>query len=482
MDEEQKNVIEDNGEPEKTIGSPEIEESETIPVHPIAQTIDTHILRICDLRANAFKLMKRAAESCLEELEKYKQIYEESFEILEDNDSSEKIIVIKNILDTHVKIDRINKSELLSDLATGHFLTLFATFDAFTGDLLTAVYAKKPELFNSLDRSMSISEMLTYGNVDDIKKIILASEIEAFRRKSYLQQFQALENRFVLNLRKFKNWSKFVECGQRRNLFSHCDGRVSEQYISICNDNEFKLPEDTIVGSKLKLSTEYLFNSCNLIIEVILKLGQTIWRKLLPQELEEADKQLISIQYDFLRQSDWRCAIMAGDYAVSLPNYASTVNSIILMINHIIALKNCKLDDQVNKLLDSQDWSALCNDFRIAEKVLREDYDAALDIMEKIGMKGDFIDEHAYHVWPLFREFRQTEQFLKGYKKVYGYDFATKLKEAAEESSTEAEAQISRKKEDIETLAFGTEQENYPTDEPQLCAAPDREKCYGLKK
>jgi len=91
-------------------------------------------------------------------------------------------------------------------------------------------------------------------------------------------------------------------------------------------------------------------------------------------------------------------------------------------------------------------------------------------------MKGDFIDEHAYHVWPLFREFRQTEQFLKGYKKVYGYDFATKLKEAAEESSKEAEAQIFRKKEDIETLAFDPDQENYPTDEPQPGAAPDREK------
>jgi len=475
MDEE-KNVIEDNGEPEKIIGSPETAESETIPVHPIALTIDTHILRICDLRANAFTLMKRAANSRIEELKKYIQIIKESYEILEDGVSSEKIIAINNVIDTHEKIDRIIKSELLNDLAVGHFLTLFATFDAFTGDLLTAVYARKPELFNSLDRSMSISEMLTYGNVDDIKKIILASEIEAFRRKSYLEQFQTLENRFDLNLRKFENWSKFVECGQRRNLFSHCDGRVSEQYISICNDNEFKIPEDTIVDSKLALSPKYLFDSCNLIIEVILKLGQTIWRKLLPQELEKADKQLISIQYDFLRQSDWRSAIMAGDYAISLPHYASAVNSIILLINLIIALKNSKRDEQVNKLLDSQDWSALCNDFRIAEKVLREDFDAALDIMEKIGMKGDFINEHAYHVWPLFREFRQTEQFLKGYKKVYGYDFATKLKEAAEESSTEAEAQIFRKKEDIETLAFDPDQENYPTDEPQPGAAPDREK------
>jgi len=206
-------------------------------------------------------------------------------------------------------------------------------------------------------------------------------------------------------------------------------------------------------------------------------LGQAIWRKLLPQELEEADKQLISIQYDFLRQSDWRCAIMAGDYAVSLPHYASAVNSIILKINHIIALKNCKLDEQVNKQLDSQDWSALCNDFRIAEKVLREDYNAALDIMEKIGIEGDFINEHAYHVWPLFREFRQTEQFLKGYKNVYGYDFATKLKEAAKESSAETEAQISRKKEDIASFALDTKQENCVADEPQPGAATAAPRC-----
>ena len=98
MDEE-KNVIEDNGETEKTIGSPETEESESIPVHPIALTINTHILRICDLRANAFKLMMRAAGSYIEELKKYKQILEESYEILEDDVSSEKIIVINNVID-----------------------------------------------------------------------------------------------------------------------------------------------------------------------------------------------------------------------------------------------------------------------------------------------------------------------------------------------------------------------------------------------
>lgn len=467
MDEERGNVIEDNGEQEGVTGTPEIKKIPTKPAHLIAQAIENHIVRIWYLRDNALKITKLTAGSTIAELEKYKQILDENIKNIEDKPPYEKIIVQKNILDAFRKLDRMLKSELLSDLAMGHFLTLFATFDAFTGDLLTAVYEKKPELFKLLDRSMPISEMLTYGNVDDIKKIILASEVEAFRRKSYVEQFQALENRFGLNLRKFERWPKFVECAQRRNLFAHCDGIVSEQYISICSDNGFKLPEGTIAGNKLNIHPDYLIESCNLIIEVILKLGQTLWRKIFPKELDLADRQLISIQYDFLTQSDWRCAIMAGEFASSLPDHSSTVNSIIQKINYIIALKNCNLDQQANILLDSEDWSALSHDFRLAEKVLREDYNSALAIMEKIGEKSDFVNETAYHLWPLFQKFRQTGQFLKGYKEVYGYDFATKLKEKAEESSTEAEEQISRKKEDIETFRLDTEQEDCEPDEPE---------------
>ena len=435
----------------------------------MAQTIDTHIFRICDLQANVFKLMKQAIKSHLEELERHEQILKESTDILKKGDSSEKIIVIRNIIDTTERVNRIMSSELLNDLSTGYFLTLFSTFDAFNGELLKVLYSQNPDLYKSLDRSMSISEMLTYENVDDIKEIILTSEIEAFRRKSYIEQFKLMENRFGLNLRKFDNWPKFVECSQRRNLFSYCDGHISEQYLSICIENDFKLTDDKIVGHKLELTPKYLFESCNLIIEVILKLGQTLWRKLLPDDIEKADQQLISIQYEFLKQSDWICAIMSGEFSLSLPHHANTVNSLILRVNQIIALKQCKLDKQVEKLLNSQDWTALCNDFRIAEKVLREDFDDAQIIMEQIGVKGDFITEHAYHVWPLFREFRQTEQFLDGYKKVYGYNFTTKLKETAEESSAAAEEQISQKKEDMEKFTIG---ESCPSDNSQQSNTP----------
>jgi hypothetical protein len=480
MGTEQNGVIMEDNEEHENNSTSENEKDETTPIHPIAAAIDSHVLRICDLRTSAFTFMKQAASNFLDELEKQKEILVQNGKLLNDEESQEQIIVIKNVLAAQKKLYRLYNSELLKDLAVGHFLTLFATFDSFSGDLLTASYQEKPDLFNAIDRSMTISEMLEFGNVDDIKKIILDSEIEAFRRKSYVDQFQVLENRFGINLRKFKNWAKFVECGQRRNLFTHCDGRVSEQYLAICRSHECKLSKELKVGEKLEISPDYLHAACNLIIEVILKLGQTVWRKLLPDDIEKADSQLISIQYDFLSQGDWPCAIMAGNFAINLPKHANTVNKIILTVNLIIALKNCELDEEANKLLDSIDWSALCNDFRLAEKVLREDYDAAMELMEKIGTKGDFVIEHSYHVWPLFSKFRETTQFLKGYKQVFGYDFSTKLKNSAEESRTEIEAEISKKKEDLKASSNDTEKEFCPPREPQPGAQPDSENACGL--
>jgi len=418
------------------------------PVNLIEKIINSHVLRVCHLRENAFKSLKQAAETKIHDMKYYKKILDDNINLIDHLKELEKVIVIKNILESEKKLDRLIQTDVLNDLAIGYFLSLYATFDSFTGDLLKVVYTKKPELFKSIDRSMSISEMLIYGSVDDIKKIILSSEIDAFRRKSYVEQFEELEKRFGLTLRKFNNWSKFVESSQRRNLFAHCDGIVSEQYLAICRNNGSDIPEDLKSGTKLKLSPKYLRESFHLIIEVIMKLGQTIWRKMFPDEIKDADKQLISTQYDFLCQSYWEDAIIAGDYALALPKHSSTVDKIILLINYVIALNNTKDHEKAKKLLASQDWSALCNDFRLAERVLSEDYDAANELMIKIGKTGDFVCEHSYHVWPLFYKFRQSEQFLNGYAKIYGYDFSAKLKEAAEESSAEAEVHLSKQEED----------------------------------
>jgi len=66
-------------------------------------------------------------------------------------------------------------------------LNLFSSFDAYMGELISSIYLKRTELFKSLDRTMSISEMLKYESLEDVKSIILCNEIESLRRKSYIE-------------------------------------------------------------------------------------------------------------------------------------------------------------------------------------------------------------------------------------------------------------------------------------------------------
>jgi hypothetical protein len=43
----------------------------------------------------------------------------------------------------------------------------------------------------------------------------------------------------------------------------------------------------------------------------------------------------------------------------------------------------------------------------------------------------------AYHDYPLFREFRDSPEFLSAYEIIYGYKYCEKLSELAEEKKNE---------------------------------------------
>ena len=82
--------------------------------------------------------------------------------------------------------------------------------------------------------------------------------------------------------------------------------------------------------------------------------------------------------------------------------------------------------------------------FRLAEAVLKEDYGAAGAWMRRIGPKDDLLNEHAYHTWPLFLEFRSSDQFANGYADVFGHTYATKLEEVMSKASVGAAEEAKR--------------------------------------
>ncbi len=141
---------------------------------------------------------------------------------------------------------------------SGLFLALFSAFDAFTGNLIAALFNRRPELFGKINRSVSFSEILSAQSINELKDKVLFDEIEQFRRKSYTEQFDQLSSRFDIKLTDFASWPLFVEASQRRNLITHCDSVVSDQYIAVCNSVGIKGADLPKIGRKSLLGFRIL--------------------------------------------------------------------------------------------------------------------------------------------------------------------------------------------------------------------------------
>jgi len=362
--------------------------------------------------------------------------------LLENGNKASQVVIATKLLDSLQKLIRLRFSKAPQMLQSSLFLGMFSVYDIFTGQLLTAIYEKRPELFNRVNRAIPVSEILQHESFDGLRSLILQNEIESFRRKSYVEQFEELESTFGLNLRRFDQWPQFVECGQRRNLLTHCGGIVSEQYLSVCRKQGCALAADITVGCELKLDGNYFLSSCELIMKVGLELGQTLWRKVFPEELETADQHLIHVIYeDCLRMERWDRARVFGEFSVKQPKFSSDVNRKIFIVNYAIGLKFGGEPEKAKEVLSEVDWSSAAADFKLAEAVLLDRFDSAADIMKRIGKKGEFVNERSYHEWPVFHEFRKSTQFLDAYEQVYGHAFVIELQRTAAQAASTSESE-----------------------------------------
>lgn len=406
--------------------------------HPIAEAITRFLHSARDIKWSCRVFVPASAEIIKERYNKAEKQIKSGELLLTSNDAIERVHGMKDMLEAMRKIKRIGYSRIPEVIETSLFLSLFSAFDAYTGELLNGIYERKPELFCKLNRQIELADVLTANSIEDLKRSALEKEIENFRRKSYVDQFTELEKSFGINLRAFSRWPDFVESTQRRNLLTHCGGIVSSQYIKICKDEGYLEKDIPPLGTKLTLGPKYFLSTCELLIEVGLKLGQTLWRKILPNELMAADNHLHDTQYEALYSHNWNRAKVFGEFAVKQRDYSNELAKRLSIINYCIALKFS--GDEVNAKIELQkvDWSASINDFRLAEAVLQDRFEDAASLMVLIGKSGKYVSEFAYHSWPLLCKFRETPEFMTSYEKIYGYPFVAELKRVADAALTDA--------------------------------------------
>jgi hypothetical protein len=396
-------------------------------MNPIAIAITTFLHAIRDAEEAVNYFVPVAAKMHNKRIYEVKKNAEKARELSEKEDLQSQVLGAKYFLDVNRKFERIKNSNVPETIEKALFLNLFSSFDAFVGDLISCLYNSNPELYKGLGKQISVCDILSFDDFDELKEKILTDEIETIRRKSYVEQFAELEKLFNIPLVKFKNWPSFVELSQRRNLLMHCNGIVSEQYLKVCKKEGYVFKKKLSLGEELLLGPDYMEHAFDLMVEVTTKLGQTLWRKAQPTKLDMADDQLSAVIYDYLHEKEYNKAICLGEFSMSLPKISSDLMSKINVINLVIAYKMSDENDKAQKVLGSIDWSASIDDFKLANAVLSNNFDEAKKIMIKIKGGGEMITERSYHNFPLFFEFRESEQFLAGYEEVFGYSFASEL-------------------------------------------------------
>lgn len=305
--------------------------------------------------------------------------------------------------------------------------TLITQFDVFLGNLLRAMFAVKLELLNSSDRQVTYSMLAGFGTIERATEYFVEKEVESVLRCSHTDQIVHLEKKLNMPLRKdLEAWPAFVELTERRNLFTHTDGIVSSQYLDVCKLNSVNGIEGVSVGSRLSVSPTYFRDAYRCALEIGIKLGQASWRKLQPNETEAQDRALVDLTYDLLVDREYQVAVKVLELANEVfLRKSSARDRLICMVNLAQAYKWSGDDVRCRQTLESEDWTALGDEFKLAHAVLVEDFDtAARNLRSLAGANHDAEARKelrfALENWPLYQRFRKTSEFREVFLEIFG--------------------------------------------------------------
>jgi hypothetical protein len=322
-------------------------------------------------------------------------------------------------------VNNITQRVLANKIIPSSFIvSLISQYDAFLGQLIRTIYSLKPELLNSSDKEIKFTQLLEYHTLAQIKSCMIEKDIECVLRKSHSEQFEWLENKYSIPLRKELHiWPMFIEITERRNLLVHCNGIVSSQYLKICKEHKVNLDKSIKQGKELIINKEYFKSSYDCVFELAVKLAHVLWRKLLPDETESADQTLNDICYDLIEDDQYNLSIALLDFATeTIKKHHSDESRRTFIINRAQAYKWKGNNTKSISILSKEDWSATSEKFKLAEAVLKDEFSRAADIMRELGPDGK-LNKSVYRDWPLFKEFRKSPEFQKAFHDVFKESF-----------------------------------------------------------
>lgn len=328
----------------------------------------------------------------------------------------------------HAKVyDRLVKNSEISSLASkiipeSLFVSLISQFDAYLNRLLKILFELRPEYINNSERNLTFSELVEFGSIEKAREYVIEKEIESVLRRNHSEHFEYLENKLGIPLRKnLAIWPEFIEITERRNLFVHSDGIVSNQYIKVCERNQVDL-KGIKLNDRLKISGAYFNKTYRCLFELSVKLTHTIWRKLLKDQIGMADRELNNICYELINSQQYDLADVILEFATSQKVFFNDAAKNVFVINKALSKFLQSKNEDALEVINQYDWSASSDDFKLAHLVINQKYEECYSLMRKIGKDGE-VDKTNYRTWPLFHKMRTKRKFKKTFKEIFEEDY-----------------------------------------------------------
>jgi hypothetical protein len=296
---------------------------------------------------------------------------------------------------------------------------LVSAYDGFLASLLTAVIERHEEIVLTSQKQLTYKELSEFKSIADARTALIEREVETVIRKSHHEQFEWMQQNLSVPLKKgLTVWPRFIELCERRNLFTHTNGVVSGQYLKVCGEHKCNV-SDVQIGQKLKVSSTYYGHAAETIYEIGLKLCYVLWRKFNKPETGQADLLFNERCMYLISARAYELAESLLTFGKGVPGLTDQIRR-MMIVNLANAIRlQCRIEE-AKKILDTEDWSATNDDFRICVASVRGDINDVLKLMKQAGKRFAAED---YRGWPVFRTTRDDPKFIELFESIFGEPF-----------------------------------------------------------
>ncbi|KAA2213678.1 hypothetical protein F0Q34_06295 [Pseudoroseomonas oryzae] len=308
----------------------------------------------------------------------------------------------------------------IRDLPKFSIMGLIGSYDLFLSDLIKVIFITKPEILSGSDKNISFKDLIETGSIEAVRNKIIEKEVESVIRSSHAEQIEWLEAKLKITLRKdLEIWPDFIELCERRNLLTHTGGTISSQYLKVCKDHGHNT-KGIKVGSVLSVTPDYYKNSVEIIQELGIKLIHVIWRKLSPQDLNIADRELDDFCYRMIVGRKYKQAEKLLHFGLkTFKRHGSDATRKQMVINYANTVKLGGNKEKAIEALDEEDWSASTENYRICVAAIKDDLPAVTGMM-KSAVNSGRIRVSNFREWPVFDSIRSDPMFVEAFEAEFG--------------------------------------------------------------